>query len=96
MRDVDRNEYVGFAYTVMDHENKGCLKLFFLDEAYRGKGIGSKLFSDAMAFVNAHDPDEILIYVSDGNVPSLNFYMNKGFKFKSMVWDGMVTELTNK
>ncbi len=94
--DDDRNDYVGFAYTVMDHENKGCLKLFYLDEAYRGKGIGSKLFSDAMEFVNAHSPDEILIYVSDGNVPSLNFYMSKGFRFKSLVWDGMVTELTSK
>ena len=95
VKDKDINRYVGFAYSTMGRDQKGNLKLYFIEEAYRGKGIGSKLFEDAMAFLETHQPEEILIYVSNGNEQALNFYMNKGFKFKSMVWDGMVTELTN-
>jgi ribosomal protein S18 acetylase RimI-like enzyme len=71
------------------------LKLYYLEEPYRGKGIGSKMFEDAMIFIAAHQPEEILIYVSDGNEQAFNFYKSKGFRFKSLVWEGMVTELTN-
>ena len=95
VKDMDTNRYVGFAYSVMDRDQKGNLKLYYLEEAYRGKGIGSKMFEDAMTFIEAHQPEETLIYVSDGNEQALNFYKSKGFKFKSLVWDGMVTELTN-
>ncbi len=93
--DEDINRYVGFAYSAMGRDQKGNLKLFYLEEAYRGKGVGSKLFEDAMAFIEAHQPEEILIYVSNGNEQGLNFYTSKGFRYKSMVFDGMVTELTN-
>ncbi len=95
VKDMDINRYVGFAYSVMGRDHKGNLKLYYLEEAYRGKGIGSKLFEDAMTFIEAHRPEEILIYVSNGNEQALNFYKGKGFRFKSVVWDGMVTELTN-
>jgi len=71
------------------------LKLYFLEEAYRGKGIGSKLFEDAMEFIEAHQPEEVLIAVSNGNEQALGFYMSKGFRYKSMFMDGMVTLLTN-
>lgn len=93
--DEDINRYVGFAYSAMGRDQKGNLKLFYLEDAYRGKGVGSKLFEDAMAFIEAHQPEEILIYVSNGNEQGLNFYTSKGFRYKSMVFDGMVTELTN-
>ena len=79
----------------MRARQKGNLKLFYLEDAYRGKGVGSKLFEDAMAFIEAYQPEEILIYVSNGNEQGLNFYKSKGFRFKSMFMDGMVTELTN-
>ncbi len=95
VKDEDINRYVGFAYSTMGRDQKGNLKLYFIEEPYRGKGIGSKLFKDAMEFIEAHKPEEILIYVSNGNEQALNFYMNKGFRFKSVVFGGMVTELTN-
>ena len=95
VKDEDINRYVGFAYSAMGRDQKGNLKLFYLEDAYRGKGVGSKLFEDAMAFIEAHQPEEILIYVSNGNEQGLNFYTSKGFRYKSMFMDGMVTELTN-
>ena len=95
VKDEDINRYVGFAYSTLGRNQKGNLKLYFTEEAYRGKGIGTKLFKDAMAFLIAHQPEEILIYVSNGNEQALNFYQNKGFRYKSTVFGGMVTELTN-
>lgn len=95
VKDEDINRYVGFAYSTMGRDQNGNLKLYFIEEEYRGKGIGTKLFNDAMEFIEEHQPKEILIYVSNGNEQALNFYMNKGFRFKSLVWNGMVTELTN-
>ena len=95
VKDDDIGKYVGFAYSTMGRDQKGNLKLYFIEEAYRGTGIGSKLFRDAMEFIEAHNPEEVLIYVSNGNEQALNFYKNKGFRFKSEVFGGMVTELTN-
>ena len=95
VKDEDLNRYVGFAYSVMGRDQKGNLKLFYLEDAYRGKGVGSKLFEDAMEFIEAHQPDETLIYVSNSNEQALGFYKSKGFRFKSVVFGGMVTELTN-
>jgi len=95
VKDEDTNRYVGFAYSAMGRDQKGNLKLFFLEKAYRGKGVGSKLFEDAMAFIEAHQPEEIMIAVSNGNEQGFNFYTSKGFRFKSMFMDGMVTILTN-
>lgn len=95
VKDEDTNRYVGFAYSTMGRNQKGNLKLYYLEEPYRGKGIGSKLFKDAMVFIEAHQPEEILIYVSNGNEQALGFYQSKGFRFKSVVFGGMVTELTN-
>ena len=95
VKDEDINRYVGFAYSVMGRDQKGNLKLFYLEDAYRGKGVGSKLFEDAMAFIEAYKPEEILIAVSNGNEQGFKFYKSKGFRFKSMLMDGMVTVLTN-
>ena len=71
VKDEDTNRYVGFAYSAMDRDHKGNLKLFYIEEAYRGKGVGSKLFEDAMEFIEAYQPEEILIYVSNGNEQGL-------------------------
>ena len=95
VKDEDIDRYVGFAYSTMGRDQKGNLKLFFLEEVYRGKGVGSRLFEDAMEFIEAHQPEEVLIYVSNGNEEALNFYTSKGFRYKSEVFGGMVTELTN-
>ncbi|MBT3283193.1 GNAT family N-acetyltransferase [Candidatus Bathyarchaeota archaeon] len=95
VKDEAIDRYVGFAYSTMGRDKKGNLKLYFLEEAYRGKGIGSKLFEDAMEFIEAHQPEEVLIAVSNGNEQALGFYMSKGFRYKSMFMDGMVTLLTN-
>ncbi len=92
----DEGQLVGFAYSAVDKEDIGKLKLFYLKEAYRGIGIGHNLFTMSMEWVKQFETKEILIYVSNGNDVARKFYEDHGFEFKEDIYGGAVTELHEK
>lgn len=89
----DKGEPVGFAYSAVDKEDIGKLKLFYLKEAYRGKGIGNTLFTMSMEWIKQFDTKEILIAVSNGNDAARKFYKDHGFEFKEDMFGGFITIL---
>lgn len=85
-----------FDFDSVEGDDVGCLSQFYLDDAYRGKGIGSELFSRSMAWL-AEKPHikDIFIFVSNGNEGAHRFYTAKGFKESHKILDGFITVLRN-
>ncbi|MBI9105606.1 MAG: GNAT family N-acetyltransferase [Spirochaetales bacterium] len=81
---------IGFAYTSLDMDNSGKLKLFYLKDVYRGRGIGSRLCEDALCWLKSKHAEKIIVFASNGNTRAFKFYENKGFKFQRNVWFGAV------
>lgn len=75
-------------------ENVGCLSQFYIKEAYRQHGVGSKLFQMSMEWLQQFDDvDDSFIYVSNGNSDALEFYKRKGFSVSHDILDGFITVL---
>lgn len=89
----DDDKPVGFAYSVVNQESCGNLKLFYLEPKYRGKGIGSKLFDMSMEWIAKFDTQQIVIFVSLGNDEAMRFYTSRGFEFKKKIFFGMISRL---
>ncbi|WP_241254398.1 GNAT family N-acetyltransferase [Brevibacillus sp. SYP-B805] len=89
------NEFATFFdLSSVSRENVGCLSQFYLKEAYRQSGIGSKLFDLSMKWLKQFDDvDDFFIFVSNGNHNALEFYKRKGFSVSHEILDGFITVL---
>ncbi len=72
-------------------QNIGCLSNLYLREAYRGKGLGTKLFDMAMEWLESF-PDLSLafVYISNGNDAALKFYLDHGYILSHDVFGGFI------
>lgn len=75
-------------------DNVGCLSQFYISEGYRQYGIGSKLFTMSMEWLQQFDEiEDYFIFVSNGNDEALEFYKRKGFSVSHDILDGFITVL---
>ena len=85
-----------FDMSSVSGKNVGCLSQFYIKEDYRQYGIGSKLFTMSMEWLNQFDDvDDYFIFVSNGNDSALEFYKRKGFTVSHDILDGFITVLRN-
>jgi GNAT superfamily N-acetyltransferase len=89
------NEFATFFdMSSVSKENVGCLSQFYIKENYRQYGVGSKLFTISMNWLNRFDEvEDYFIYVSNGNHDALEFYQRKGFSVSHDILDGFITVL---
>jgi ribosomal protein S18 acetylase RimI-like enzyme len=86
-----------FDLSSVKRKNVGCISQFYIKEEYRQYGIGSKLFSKSMEWLNKFDDvEDYFIFVSNGNENALEFYKRKGFSVSNVILDGFITVLRNK
>ncbi|MFC6037824.1 GNAT family N-acetyltransferase [Paenisporosarcina macmurdoensis] len=86
-----------FDMSSVSKNNVGCLSQFYIKEDYRQYGIGSKLFTMSMEWLEQfEDVDDYFIFVSNGNDSALEFYKRKGFLESHDILDGFITVLRNK
>ena len=85
-----------FDMSSVSGKNVGCLSQFYIKEEYRQYGIGSKLFTLSMKWLNQFDDvEDYFIFVSNGNESALEFYKQKGFTVSHDILDGFITVLRN-
>mgnify|MGYP000412476924 CR=1 FL=1 len=85
-----------FDFNSVKHDDVGCLSQFYIKESYRNTGIGSHLFDKSMEWLSSFDEvEDIFIFVSNGNINALKFYLNKGFKISHEILDGFIIVLRN-
>lgn len=86
-----------FDLSSVHKENVGCLSQFYIKEGYRQFGIGSKLYTMSMEWLNTfEDVEDYFVFTSNGNEEALDFYQRKGFTISHDILDGFITVLRRK
>ena len=62
------------------YEKVFWVDLVYVDERYRGKGIGKMLYKDAVKIARGKGFNKIVIDVFDSNKNSLEFHKKLGFE----------------
>lgn len=70
--------FVGYCFSSVENEI-GLLESIFINEEYRGKGIGRILVEDAVAWMEHHKASKKKLSVAYGNHEALGFYEKLGF-----------------
>ena len=72
----------------------GCLSQFYIEDAYRGKGVGHELFNRSMVWLKSFtDVQDYFIFVSNGNQSARDFYESRGFKYSHDILNGFISVL---
>lgn len=97
-KDVYSSEFATFFdMNTVEKTYVGCLSQFYIKEGYRQYGIGSRLFSMSMDWLQTFDEvKDYFIFVSNGNEQALDFYKRKGFLVSHEILEGFITVLRNK
>lgn len=78
------NKYIGYCITTINNELTGEIDSLFISEEYRRLGLGDKLMTKALEWLDKNNAKEKLIGVAEGNENVLEFYKKYGF-FKRMI-----------
>lgn len=70
---------IGYCVASLSHKLDGEVDSLFVEEPYRGHGIGSELMRRAMAWLAANKAVSTVISVVDGNDDAISFYTRFGF-----------------
>jgi len=88
----DHTEMLGF-YPAWDNfpARVGCLNHLYVRDGYRGCGLGVKLLERAMTWLESFpDVGLTFVYISNGNLAALEFYLKHGFTFSHDVFGGFI------
>lgn len=72
-------EIVGYLVSSVNSEKVGCVESIFVSELFRGIGVGDKLMSNALAWMEEKGAVEKVLEVTVGNEQVHGFYERFGF-----------------
>ncbi len=77
-------EGVGYCIATVDRR-VGEIDSIFVDESFRGKGVGEKLMSLALQWLGGQQCETIKVSIAEGNENVLGFYRRFGFAERFIV-----------
>lgn len=78
-RDANKNVIVGYCINTVSPQKIGEIESIYVDETYRGKGIGDNLILKAVQWMNSLDVNQKIVGVAAGNEQVFAFYGRYGF-----------------
>ena len=79
VRDAGANKYIGYCVATVDREKQGEIESIYLDEEYRSFGIGDKLMTKALGWLETMKAKKIILTVAEGNEKVFAFYRRFNF-----------------
>ena len=78
---IDRTteKEVGYVVSSLNSELTGEIDSIYVDEAYRGMGIGDRLMKNTLSWMDQNSAEEKIVEVSIGNEQAWKFYGHYGF-----------------
>ena len=80
----DEDQLVGFSGLVFDNRERkshvGSVVWFFVDETYRGKGIGKELLQHVIQLAKDHEIEKLSLMVNENQSIALQIYKKYGFE----------------
>lgn len=79
VKDSKEGRYIGFCVSTVDQQKAGKVESLFVEEGYRGLGIGDVLMTKGLAWMDQLFVEKKIIPVAYGNERVLSFYKKFGF-----------------
>ncbi len=76
---LDANTLVGYCVSSIDRTLTGEIDSIYVDKAFRGRGIGSTLVKNALAWLDSKGSKKNIVSVGVGNEQAWSFYEKFGF-----------------
>lgn len=96
---IIQDTIIGFTSAYINNHNEGFVEDLFISEEYRGKTIGTKLFTELLNWLQENKAETVDVHVSIGNENAMKFYEKRGFKatgYTMMKLNGVDYENTSK
>ncbi len=85
VKDSDLDVNVGFCISSIFDGNRGEIDSLFVESLYRGHGLGDKLLTSALKWIESNNISDIEIMAYYGNDVVLPFYAKYGFEPKKYI-----------
>lgn len=85
IRDKDKGTFVGYCISSINAALAGEIESLFIDEEYRHYGLGDKLMTRAVEWLDGKNACMKLIVVAEGNEDVLEFYQRHGFYKRKII-----------
>jgi ribosomal protein S18 acetylase RimI-like enzyme len=85
VRQKEADQYIAYSITAISAAREGEIESLYVDEAYRGKGIGDELMKRSLTWLDRHAIKVRRATVAAGNEEAADFYRRYGFFLKTMV-----------
>lgn len=72
--------FIKFLFPWYKIKKVGHISFTFIDEKYRGKGIGTQLLQEAVLWFKSQDLPYVELYANEKNSPGLSFWKSHGFE----------------
>ena len=79
IKDLEKDLYVGYCINTVNNDLIGEIDSIFVDKEYRKYGLGDKLMTRALEWLNSNQVKTKIIGVAEGNENVLDFYKRHGF-----------------
>ena len=77
--DREHEKNVGYCISTIDEGDIGEVDFIFIEEPYRGQGLGEALMESALQWLERHEVKEKIVAVAEGNEKVLDFYQRFEF-----------------
>jgi ribosomal protein S18 acetylase RimI-like enzyme len=78
-RDTSGKKIIGYCISSVDYLGGGEIDSIFVEEKYRGKGVGEELMKRSLVWLGKQKPKNIKLSVAIGNEEVFGFYEKFGF-----------------
>ena len=83
---IKRNElYIGYCISTINSDSVGEIDSLFIEEEYRKLGLGDKLITRALEWLNSNNVKSKIIAVAEGNEAVLEFYKKYNFNKRIVI-----------
>lgn len=79
--------YAWFTVKKLTTGKVGVVNHIFVDEPYRGQGLGDKLMQEAEKFFKDREMERVRVTITKGNQRSFKFCKKHGFKEKRVIME---------
>ena len=79
IKDKEKTIYIGYCISTIDKDLIGEIDSLFIEDEYRKYGLGDKLMSRSLDWLNSNQVKTKIIGVAEGNESVLEFYKRYGF-----------------
>ena len=87
---------VGYCVSSLSAEKTGEIESIFVEEQFRGRGIGSELLTRALAWLGTEGSVRNRVSVGNGNEEAFGFYRKFGFFPRMTVFEQVHRERTER